>query len=94
MADEKPLSFIDLMSLQSLKEENEHGKKKFTSLNPSFCPDGGAGAAFGGHVYAQAVWAASQTVGEGMVVHVRFPFHLSCDLGRGRGWNCRQKRLT
>jgi len=24
----------------------------------------------GGHVYAQAVWAASQTVGEGFVVHV------------------------
>ena len=74
MADEKPMTFIDLMSLQTLNmEEDGQGKERFMSVSPSFSPDGGAGAAFGGHVYAQAVWAASQTVGEGMVVHVRSP---------------------
>ena len=30
----------------------------------------GGGIAYGGHVYAQSVWAASQTVGNGMIVHV------------------------
>lgn len=71
MADEKPLMFTDLMSLLPLySSQHESETQKFMSVNPSFCPDGGSGAAFGGHVYAQAVWAAARTVGEGMVVHV------------------------
>jgi len=71
------MTFIDLMSLEALN--SEPGAEKFMSVKPSFCPDGGFGSAFGGHVYAQAVWAAAQTVGEGMVVHVCIPF-LSRDL--------------
>lgn len=39
------------------------------STTPPF--NAGGGSAFGGHVYAQAVWAASQTVNAGMIVHVR-----------------------
>lgn len=65
------MTFMDLMSLQPLPSEQR--AEKYMSVRPSFCPDGGFGAAFGGHVYAQAVWAAAQTVGEGMVVHVRIP---------------------
>jgi len=71
MADEKPLTFEDLMSLQTLDSgEGEQGKEKFMSVRPAFSAGGVAGGAFGGHVYAQAVWAAAQTVGGGMVVHV------------------------
>jgi hypothetical protein len=71
MADEKPMTFTDLMSLLPLNSsQNKPETQKFMSVNPSFCPDGGAGAAFGGHVYAQAVWAAAMTAVEGMVVHV------------------------
>jgi hypothetical protein len=33
------------------------------------------GRAYGGHVYAQAAWAAAQTVPEGFVLHVSY----SCD---------------
>jgi hypothetical protein len=32
----------------------------------------GNSTGYGGHVYAQSVWAASQTVDRGMVVHVNF----------------------
>jgi len=40
------------------------------SKTPAWAPGGKIGfAAYGGHVYAQAVWAASQTVPEGMIVH-------------------------
>ncbi len=49
--------------------EYESGKERFMSTVPSYCA-GGHGVAYGGHVYAQAVWAAAQTVGPGMVVHV------------------------
>jgi acyl-CoA thioesterase len=71
MADEKPLTFEDLMSLQTLDSgEGEQGKEKFMSVRPAFSAGGVAGGAFGGHVYAQAVWAAAHTVGSGMVVHV------------------------
>ncbi|KAG4441259.1 hypothetical protein IFR05_003250 [Cadophora sp. M221] len=37
------------------------------STRPAFNP--GQGSAYGGHVFAQSVWAASFSVGEGMVVH-------------------------
>jgi acyl-CoA thioesterase len=71
MADENPMTFKDLMSLQTLDfGEGEQGKERFMSVRPAFYAGGGAGAAFGGHVYAQGVWAAAQTVGSGMVVHV------------------------
>ncbi|KAE9372363.1 Thioesterase/thiol ester dehydrase-isomerase [Stipitochalara longipes BDJ] len=67
MANNTPMTFVDLMALEPLN--SEQGTERFMSVNPSFCPDGGFGAAFGGHVYAQSVWAAAQTVGPGMVVH-------------------------
>lgn len=57
-------SFVDLMALSSARGIGD----KYISQVPAFNP--GSGAAFGGHVFAQAVWAASQTVDEEMVVHV------------------------
>jgi acyl-CoA thioesterase len=63
------ITFVDLMALHTLQSEQE--AQKFMSLIPAF--NAGGGAAYGGHVYAQAVWAAAQTVGEGMIVHVRLP---------------------
>lgn len=48
---------------------------KFCSLARPFSP-GSGGRAFGGHVYAQAAYAASKTVGEGFRLHVCMaPFH-------------------
>lgn len=48
----------------------EQSKERFMSKNPAY--NATKAAAYGGHVFAQGVWAASQTVGEGMVVHVSF----------------------
>ena len=42
----------------------------FESLSPAW-PPAPFKRAFGGHVYAQAVYAASKTVEKGLVVHVR-----------------------
>jgi acyl-CoA thioesterase len=70
MTDDTPMTFVDLMALQSLtSNKSEQGTETFMSVNPAF--NAGGAAAYGGHAYAQAVWAAAQTVGEGMVVHVR-----------------------
>jgi hypothetical protein len=66
MADDKPTTYMDLMALHPLESEQE--AQRFMSLRPAF--NAGGAAAYGGHVYAQTVWAAAQTVGEGMIVHV------------------------
>ncbi|KAK7529459.1 thioesterase-like superfamily-domain-containing protein [Phyllosticta citribraziliensis] len=55
------LSFAQLMRLDKV------GDGAFKSTAKAFSP-GGTTAAYGGHVYAQAVWAASQTVRRGFVV--------------------------
>lgn len=68
MDEEKPMTFVDLMRITELESGGEEGVRKFMSLNPAFEP--GGGSAFGGHVYAQSVYAASMTVEEEMVVHV------------------------
>jgi acyl-CoA thioesterase len=36
----------------------------------SMCPAGGENGTYGGHVFAQAAWAAAQTVNEGYMIHV------------------------
>lgn len=63
-----PMTFVDLMRIAELEGGDGERGRQFMSLNPAFEP--GGGSAFGGHVYAQSVWAASKTVEEGMVVHV------------------------
>ena len=65
------LPFVDLMRLETIDEVT------FRSKAQPFCPGGthirSAGRAYGGHVYAQAAWAAAQTVPEGFVLHVSCP---------------------
>ncbi|KAH7419202.1 thioesterase-like superfamily-domain-containing protein [Cadophora sp. MPI-SDFR-AT-0126] len=70
--DHERLPFTDLMNLVPLpslppNKHGERGDERFMSTRPAFNP--GQGSAYGGHVFAQSVWAASFTVGEGMVVH-------------------------
>jgi acyl-CoA thioesterase len=71
------MTFVELMGLAELRdrratddsdEDEPRRENRFMSLNEAFHP--GGEAAYGGHVYAQAVWAASMTVDEEMVVHV------------------------
>ncbi|KAL2075681.1 hypothetical protein VTL71DRAFT_624 [Oculimacula yallundae] len=62
------LSFTELMSLIPLPtSEHGAGEERFMSTRPAFNP--GQGFAYGGHVFSQSVYAASFSVGEGMVVH-------------------------
>ncbi|KIX08235.1 acyl-CoA thioesterase II [Rhinocladiella mackenziei CBS 650.93] len=58
----KPLSFRHLMALKQI------GDNTFESLTPAWPPAPHI-RAFGGHVYAQAMYAASKTVDQGFVVH-------------------------
>jgi acyl-CoA thioesterase len=41
---------------------------------------GGENGTYGGHVFAQAAWAAAQTVDEGYMIHVSsfVDFHVYC----------------
>jgi acyl-CoA thioesterase len=55
------ITFMDLIAVHTPPSEQEAQKLK--RLIPAF--NAGGGAAYGGHVYAQAVWAAPQTVGGG-----------------------------
>ena len=57
------IAFHELMQLEKLDDW------KFSSITKPFSPSGST-AAYGGHVYAQAVYAASKTVTDGMVVCV------------------------
>lgn len=57
------LPFVDMISLEAIDSVTYRSKAL------PFSP-GGAGRAYGGHVYAQAVWAAAQKVKSGFVVHV------------------------
>ena len=63
----KPVSFETLMELERINDAT------YRSLTKAFQPGGdplSKSRAYGGHVYAQSVWAAAQTVGEGFVVSV------------------------
>jgi acyl-CoA thioesterase len=57
------MAFVDLMALEKLDETT------YRSTALAFSPSG-SGRAYGGHVYAQAVWAAAKTVESGLVIHV------------------------
>lgn len=65
--DGKPVSFEILMAIERI---NDH---TFRSLTKAFEPGGdplNKNRAYGGHVYAQAIWAAAHTVLEGFVISV------------------------
>lgn len=59
-----PISWKQLMALR------ETGQDTFESLTPAW-PPAPFTRTFGGHVYAQAVYAASKTIDAGFFVHVR-----------------------
>ncbi|THV85511.1 Thioesterase/thiol ester dehydrase-isomerase [Aureobasidium pullulans] len=56
------LPFVDLIALEKVDETT------YRSTALPFSPNG-SGRAYGGHVYAQAVWAAAKTVEAGFVIH-------------------------
>ncbi|PNS19303.1 hypothetical protein CAC42_2480 [Sphaceloma murrayae] len=56
------LPFSDMIAVEKINESTYRSKAM------PFSP-GGGGRAYGGHVYAQAVWAAAQTVGKDFVIH-------------------------
>ena len=58
------ISFTDLMRLDRLRVD----VYKSTAL--AFAPAGGK-RTYGGHVYSQACYAASQTVAKNFILHVR-----------------------
>ena len=62
------LPFVELMKLQKT------GTTTYKSLTLPYSPGGqlpnAVPRAYGGHVYAQAAWAASQTVDKGFLIYV------------------------
>ena len=42
----------------------------FRSIVKAYSPTGGENGTYGGHVFAQAAWAAAQTVQPGYLIHV------------------------
>jgi hypothetical protein len=42
----------------------------FRSIVKAYSPTAGENGTYGGHVFAQAAWAAAQTVDEGFLIHV------------------------
>jgi acyl-CoA thioesterase len=67
MTEIKTVSFRQLMALSQIAEDI------FNSTTPAWppsVPPASPRKAFGGHVYAQAAWAASQTVARDMFIHV------------------------
>ncbi|KKY16068.1 putative acyl- thioesterase [Diplodia seriata] len=60
--------YIPFTELIRLQETAADGTSSFKSVAKAFAPGGGT-AAYGGHVFAQAAWAAAQTVEDGFVVH-------------------------
>lgn len=67
IAGNEYVPFIDLMRLETINDVT------YRSTAQPFCPGGGIvksmGRAYGGHVYAQAAWAAAQTVNGNFVLH-------------------------
>lgn len=64
------LSFVELMTLESVEEIDVNGESVPQFMGKYTAPNFGGSAGYGGYVYAQSVWAAAQSVAEGMVVHV------------------------
>jgi acyl-CoA thioesterase len=67
-AQRRVLPFDQLMQLEKIDD------RTFRSVTKAYSPTGGENGTYGGHVYAQAAWAAAQTVKEGFLIHVRGSF--------------------
>ncbi|PSN61805.1 acyl-CoA thioesteras-like protein [Corynespora cassiicola Philippines] len=57
------LPFDRLMQLETIDD------RTFRSVSKAYSPTGGENGTYGGHVFAQAAWAAAQTVDEGFLIH-------------------------
>ena len=77
-----PSAFAELMALEPVEASGDGNGTvassaekidTFRSLAASY-PPGNGFTAFGGHVYAQAAYAASKTVDRGFVIHVCLKF--------------------
>lgn len=65
----KVLPFDKLIELEQIDELT------FRSITRGYSPTGGENGTYGGHIFAQAAWAAAQTMKEGYLIHA------SCSLG-------------
>ena len=64
--------FAELMALEAIKTPNFPEGVRYRSLSPAYSP-GNTGSSYGGHQFAQAAWAAAQTVDDGFILHVGEP---------------------
>jgi acyl-CoA thioesterase len=62
------LPFNEVMQLEKIDDGT------FRSITKAYSPTGGENGTYGGHVYAQAAWAAAQTVDSGFLIHVCMNF--------------------
>ena len=60
----KVVPFSKLLELSRIDD------RTFRSIVQAYSPTGAENGTYGGHVFAQAAWAAAQTVAEGFVIHV------------------------
>lgn len=60
-------SFAELMALEKVAGAEQ---PTYISKTPAWSPFRSPQNAFGGHVYAQAAWAAAQEVRDGLTIHV------------------------
>lgn len=65
--DKKVLPFDKVIELERIDDWT------FRSIVKAYSPTGGENGTYGGHVFAQAAWAAAQTVDEGFLIHVGTP---------------------
>jgi acyl-CoA thioesterase len=63
-ADKHVLPFDKVIELERIDDTT------FRSIVKAYSPTGGENGTYGGHVFAQAAWAAAQTVKEGFLIHV------------------------
>jgi acyl-CoA thioesterase len=61
------LPFDQLLELEKINDST------YRSIVKAYSPTGAENGTYGGHVFAQAAWAAAQTVDEGFVIHVPHP---------------------
>jgi hypothetical protein len=63
----RALPFDQVMQLEKIDDG------MFRSVTKAYSPTGAENGTYGGCVYAQAVWAAAQTVDDGFLIHVSGP---------------------
>lgn len=65
-----PVSFATLMELEKINDTTYRSLTKAFEPGAPFTAKNEKTRTYGGHVYAQACWAAAQTVRAGLILHV------------------------